>query len=120
VQLFEPFCLMTTLITKNSNNALKRSFERHYRFYRSHHRTVGCRVTHMIGIPMIVVSVFLLPYNKKACAGLQIGGWILQFIGHFVFEHNKPVLLEMRDPMTLVAALAFVGKLWKSVLSRHH
>lgn len=96
---------------------LKRNFVQHLRYYKSQHKTVGCTVTHMIGVPMIVLSVLLLPFNRKASAQLQLGGWILQFIGHYAFEHNKPVILEMKDPLTLGAALVFVWHEWKRFLT---
>jgi len=101
-----------------STSFLIKSFAVHMQFYRAHHRTKGCRATHMIGVPMIVASFFVFPYNKKASLQLQAGGWFLQFVGHFVFEHNKPVFLEMRDPMTLVAAVVFVSNEWVRVLKK--
>jgi uncharacterized membrane protein YGL010W len=107
---------MSTLVRSNWDKSLRHACRVHLRFYRSQHRTVGCRATHMIGVPMIVVSLLVLPFNWKASAQLQIVGWILQFIGHSVFEHNKPVLLEMRDPITLWAALVFVFDLWRRLI----
>jgi uncharacterized membrane protein YGL010W len=89
-------------------------------FYRSQHRTFGCKVTHMVGIPLIALSLPTLVVSPKSAAKMQIGGWILQFIGHFVFEHNKPVLLETKDPLVVVAALQFCGELWYRVWRGQH
>jgi uncharacterized membrane protein YGL010W len=92
--------------------------ERYLAYYSSQHRTFGCKVTHMVGVPMIAASIFLLPINRKASGQMFLGGWLLQFIGHFVFEHNTPVVLEVRDPKMLLAALIFVGLEWKRFFRR--
>ncbi len=40
-------------------------------------------------------------------------GWFLQFLGHYAFEHNKPILFTRgRSPYTLLSALVFVGEEW--------
>lgn len=88
----------------------------HLRFYKSKHRTKGCKVTHMIGIPMIAMAFVCLPFSRKAFLQLQVGGWILQFIGHFVFEHNKPVIFEARDPLTVVSAFIFIYEEWTRLM----
>ncbi len=87
--------------------------ERDFAYYSSQHRTLGCKVTHMFGVPMIAASVCLLPFNRKISGQMLLYGWILQFIGHFVFEHNMPVVLEVHNPSMLLAALIFVGQEWK-------
>ncbi|HEY9684196.1 MAG TPA: DUF962 domain-containing protein [Oculatellaceae cyanobacterium] len=95
---------------------LQKEFEERRAYYRSQHRTVGCKVTHMIGIPLMVMSIPTLLFNRKMALQMQAGGLALQFIGHYVFEHNKPVLLETRDPLVLIAALQFCGEQWWLVL----
>jgi uncharacterized membrane protein YGL010W len=70
----------------------------------------------MVGVPMILLSVILLPFKPKAAVKLQAGGWLLQAVGHFVFEHNKPVLLEVHDAMTVWSALVFVYRLWQRLI----
>lgn len=69
-------------------------------------------------MPMIILSILILPWRPRTAAALQVGGWLLQGIGHYVFEHNKPVLLEVRDTMTIWSALVFVFKLWKNFLEK--
>jgi len=66
----------------------------------------------MIGIPMLVLTPFVGLVNKRAASALFKCGWALQFVGHYVFEHNKPVLLEVGSPLTLLSALLFVSGLW--------
>ena len=86
-------------------------------FYRSQHRTAGCKLTHMLGVPMILYSLFTLPVNPRRAGKLQLAGWILQLLGHAGFEHNTPVILEIRRPTLFVAAVVFVAQEWKSLLT---
>ncbi len=91
-------------------------FERHLHRYKSQHDTPGCKLTHMIGIPMIAISFLVLPFNRKAFFQLQAGGWALQFIGHFLFEKNKPVFMQESNPFTIASALVFCTQEWKKLL----
>ncbi len=93
------------------------AFSINYDFYSSHHRTVGCKVTHMIGVPMIISSALFIKKNPGLAVGLFGVGWILQFIGHYGYEHNEPVFLEMHSPLTIGSSLLFVGRLWGKFLS---
>jgi len=87
--------------------------KRHLAYYRSQHTTMGCRMTHLLGVPMICLSIPMFFFDWKRALVLFSGGWFLQFIGHFVFEKNKPVLLsDNRHPYTLLSALIFVGTEW--------
>jgi uncharacterized membrane protein YGL010W len=92
-----------------------------YGYYAHHHRTAGCRITHMIGVPLIAASCMLLlvPKRRSLGAGIFVFGWFLQFLGHFAFEHNRPVFLELRDPYTAVSSILFVTKRWMHVVIRH-
>ncbi len=51
--------------------------------------------THTFGIPMIAVSILLIPVSFfvtgfwRIALGLFVFGWILQFIGHY-FEGKPP------------------------------
>ncbi len=87
-------------------------------FYRSQHRTKGCELCHLIGVPLIAVSILTLPFNWRGGLKLFTLGWGFQFIGHYVFEKNKPVLFsEARDPLTVLAALIYVSDGWSRLLS---
>jgi len=63
-------------------------------YAKSHEHPIN-RLTHSFGIPMIALSILMLPfalifsYVWIACAGLFIIGWVLQFIGHY-FEGKPP------------------------------
>ena len=82
-------------------------------YYKSQHTTMGCKITHMIGVPMIALSVPMLLISPRRAANLLAGGWALQFIGHYVFEKNSPVVLtDYRNPMVIIAALDYVAESW--------
>jgi len=87
-----------------------------YVYYQSRHRTPGCKITHMVGVPMIALSIILLPFHPRRAIQMNIVGWILQLIGHYVFEKNKPVFLEMRDPIVMLSAMRFTFAEWKRLL----
>jgi len=60
----------------------------------SHQHPVN-KWTHTIGIPMIAISILLIPVSFfvagfwQIALGLFIFGWILQFVGHY-FEGKPP------------------------------
>jgi uncharacterized membrane protein YGL010W len=88
--------------------------------YRAEHRTAGCRITHMIGVPSIVASLPMLGWNWRIGLAMFIVGWILQFSGHRYFERNKPVLMaNPKNPLTYLSALIFVMQEWLHVVTGH-
>jgi uncharacterized membrane protein YGL010W len=72
--------------------------------YRAKHRHPLNRLTHSIGIPMIVLSLPLIFFNWRWALLLSVAGWALQFLGHFI-EGNQPAFF--RNPIYLI-----VGPLW--------
>ena len=96
------------------------AFQVHMAHYRQEHRTVGCKISHMIGVPTIVASLLVVWLNWQVGLAMFIFGWTLQFVGHRFFERNKPVLAEdPRNPYTYLSAIVFVGQEWVHVLSGH-
>ena len=63
-------------------------------YAQSHQHPIN-KLTHSFGIPMIALSILLIPTCFfvpgfwKIPLGLFVGGWILQFIGHY-FEGKPP------------------------------
>ena len=72
--------------------------------YKAKHRHPLNKLTHSIGIPMIVVSLPLFFWNWRWALVLFVAGWILQFVGHWI-EGNSPAFF--RNPVYLL-----VGPLW--------
>jgi uncharacterized membrane protein YGL010W len=94
------------------------AFQAHMRLYRAEHRTLGCKITHMFGIPMIVASLPTIFFHWQVAIALFGIGWALQFIGHYVFEKNRPVVLaDPLNPLTYLTAIVFVTEEWAKVLS---
>jgi uncharacterized membrane protein YGL010W len=95
---------------------LRQAFDKRLAFYRSQHMTLGCKITHMVGVPIIALSFPVFFVNRRLAGDMQKVGWTLQLIGHYVFEHNKPVFMDAADPLTALAALVFVADEWQRAL----
>jgi len=72
--------------------------------YKAKHTHPLNRLTHSIGIPMIVLSLPLLFFSWRPALALFVVGWIFQFIGHWI-EGNQPAFF--RNPVYLL-----IGPLW--------
>ena len=72
--------------------------------YKAKHQHPLNRLTHSIGIPMIVISLPLVFFNWRWAVGLFVLGWIFQFIGHAI-EGNQPAFFK--NPFYLL-----IGPLW--------
>jgi uncharacterized membrane protein YGL010W len=72
--------------------------------YKAKHRHPLNRLTHSIGIPLIVFSLPLFFFNWRLALALFVVGWILQFVGHWI-EGNQPAFF--RNPVYLI-----IGPLW--------
>jgi uncharacterized membrane protein YGL010W len=72
--------------------------------YKAKHRHPLNRLSHSIGIPMIVLSLPVLFFSWKWAIALFIVGWIFQFVGHAI-EGNQPAFF--RNPIYLL-----IGPLW--------
>lgn len=72
-----------------------RSWDEWIEEYEDGHRHPMSRITHSIGIPLIALSIVLIPFGFFftaiwwAALSLFIIGWILQFVGHY-FEGKPP------------------------------
>ena len=73
----------------------RRSKDEWVREYSAAHQNPVNRVCHTIGIPMIAMSILLLPavlwVDRLALvlATLFVAGWVFQFVGH-AFEGKPP------------------------------
>jgi uncharacterized membrane protein YGL010W len=72
--------------------------------YKAKHRHPLNKLSHTIGIPMILVSVPLFFFNWRWALALFVVGWVFQFLGHAV-EGNQPAFLK--NPLYLL-----VGPWW--------
>jgi uncharacterized membrane protein YGL010W len=72
--------------------------------YNADHQHPVNRALHSVGIPMIVASLGIVPFNPLFGASLFVLGWILQFVGH-AFEGKAPSFFQ--DPTFLL-----IGPMW--------
>jgi uncharacterized membrane protein YGL010W len=82
--------------------------------YAEGHTKLGTKLTHMVGIPMIVASVPTAFVNLPLAGGLFVGGWALQYVGHYVFEKNSPAFYA--DPYYLLVGPVWVTAEWLDLL----
>jgi uncharacterized membrane protein YGL010W len=92
----------------------KHSLRDYIAMYQREHTTLGNKLTHMVGIPMIVASIPTTFVNPLAAGGLFVGGWALQFLGHYAFEKNEPAFYG--DPYYLLVGPAWVAAEWLELL----
>jgi hypothetical protein len=68
------------------------SFETFYPFYLGEHRNPICRVLHFAGtsiaLALLIYAIFTSTWWLIGVAVVQ--GYIWAWVGHFVFEKNKP------------------------------
>jgi uncharacterized membrane protein YGL010W len=72
--------------------------------YKAKHQHPLNRLSHSIGIPLIVLSLPLFFFDWCWAVGLFVVGWILQFVGHAI-EGNQPAFFK--NPVYLL-----VGPMW--------
>jgi uncharacterized membrane protein YGL010W len=72
--------------------------------YKSKHRHPLNRLSHTIGIPIVVVSLPLFFLSWRWALAFFLDGWGLQFIGHAI-EGNRPAFFG--NPVYLI-----VGPWW--------
>ena len=85
-------------------------FAEYVALYAKEHTKFGTKLTHMVGIPMIVLSVPTAFVSPPVAGGLFVGGWALQYLGHYVFEKNQPAFHG--DPYYLLVGPAWVLAEW--------
>lgn len=61
--------------------------------YKLNHQHPVNRAIHTVGVPLIVLAMPILIFNRKIGLGLWVFGWIIQFIGHAI-EGSSPAILS--------------------------
>jgi uncharacterized membrane protein YGL010W len=77
-----------------------------YSDYKAQHTTRGCKITHIIGIPLILASIYVVIFLRNPLGiDIFLMGWLLQLLGHSL-EGNSPSLSE--SPMALIYGIVFL------------
>ena len=88
----------------------KRSLREYIALYEKEHTKLGTKLTHMVGIPMIVAAFPTAVVSPPFAGGLFVGGWALQYAGHWIFEKNSPAFYS--DPYYLLVGPAWTLAEW--------
>lgn len=72
------------------------SFKQFYPFYLSQHSNKICRLLHVIGsLLVIAVLIFaIVSKNYRLLFALPLIGYGFAWVGHFVFEKNRPATFQ--------------------------
>ncbi len=66
------------------------TFEEFWDYYVSQHRNRTCRQLHFAGTSMAMGLLAISPLYPPAALAAPVAGYGLAWIGHFVFEKNRP------------------------------
>lgn len=66
------------------------SFEEFWPYYVSQHRNKTCRQLHFVGTTIAMGCLAASPFYPPAALAAPVAGYGFAWIGHFVFEKNKP------------------------------
>ena len=73
-----------------------KSFKDFYPFYLQEHNDVRCRQMHFIGTSLVLI-LFVMAFvtqNFRLLIWLPIAGYGFAWIGHFIFEKNRPATFK--------------------------
>lgn len=90
------------------------NFHDYMRVYGEDHQHPINKMTHMIGIPLIVSSLPLIPLAPPVGLSMFGVGWTFQFVGHY-FEGKKPSFTK--DLKYLAIGPVWVTVEWVEVLT---
>lgn len=67
-----------------------------YPYYLSEHNLGTCRTLHFIGTTLVLISLvaFIATLNFKYLVLCPIFGYFFAWVGHFIFEKNRPATFK--------------------------
>ncbi|WP_394388245.1 Mpo1-like protein [Shewanella woodyi] len=82
--------------SQSSKNREYTTFKAFYPFYLSQHQNTTCRVLHYIGSFLVLVILIetVISQNWIQLALLPLVGYGFAWVGHFVFEKNRPATFQ--------------------------
>jgi hypothetical protein len=91
------------------------SFEEFWPFYVSQHQNKTCRQLHFVGTTIAMGCVAVSPWYPPALLAAPVAGYGLAWIGHFVFEKNKPA--SWLGPKQVVWSLRGDLRMWRKMIT---
>ena len=90
-----------------------RSFAEFYPFYLGEHRNRTCRRLHFVGLSLALVCLAMLAATGRPQYLLYavLCGYGLSWLGHFVFEKNKPASFK-RPLYSFMGDCAMYRDIW--------
>lgn len=72
------------------------SFKEFYPFYLAEHSNATCRGLHYVGslLVLVVLAYGLISQQYTILWALPVIGYGFAWIGHFIFEHNRPATFQ--------------------------
>ncbi|MGK0367182.1 MAG: hypothetical protein ACI9QD_000316 [Thermoproteota archaeon] len=73
-----------------------KTFEEFYPYYLEDHSNTVCRVLHFVGtfLLLLILVLAIITRNFKLLIILPLVGYGFAWVGHFVFEKNRPATFK--------------------------
>ena len=91
------------------------TFHDYMRSYHEDHQHPLNRLTHLVGIPMIVASLPMMVARPKRGLAMFAAGWAFQFAGHY-FEGKAPSFVA-RDWKYLAIGPVWIANEWAEIVT---
>ncbi len=91
------------------------TFEEFWPYYVSQHRNKTCRQLHFAGTTIAMGCLAAAPFYPPAALAAPIAGYGLAWVGHFVFEKNKPA--TWLGPKQAIWSLRGDLRMWRKMLT---
>jgi hypothetical protein len=93
---------------------MPKSFEEFWPYYVSQHQNKTSRQLHFVGTTIAMGCVAATPFYPPALLAAPVAGYGMAWIGHFVFEKNKPA--SWGGAKALVWSLRGDLRMWKKMV----
>jgi len=91
------------------------NFDEFWPFYVSQHANKTCRRLHFAGTTIAMGCLAAAPFYPPAALAAPVAGYGLAWIGHFVFEKNRPA--SWLGPKQVVWSLRGDLRMWRMMLA---
>lgn len=92
------------------------TFEEFWPYYVSQHRDPICRALHFAGTSLAMGLVAMSPLAPPALVAAPVVGYGMAWIGHFVFERNRPA--SWHSPRHFWWSFRGDLRMWRFIVTR--